>query len=402
MRKLYPYQEQAVLYGLEHHYHINACEMGLGKSWIALETAKRAGMSPVVFGPTFLKETWAEESKKAGVEILYVNYSMAHRIKTQDISDRKFFIADECHYLQTPNTLRTKAFYTHLTEIKPEYFIGLSGTPIRTRVYNMWTLIAFCGVNPKGTSGKKLQGEHTKYRAFARHFCNVEMLKIRGARIEKFSGIKEDKIPEFKEYLLGKYLRFTVDQVLKDLPTITRKDVTFNMKDTSGLKDMFDAYMSGGKADITAKVISATLKAPFTIEYVKELMEGGSGPLVIFSDHRAPVESISQAIEGSVGITGATGPRERMKAVEDFQAGKISVIVATIGSLSVGVTLHASRHVIFNDLSWTPADNIQAEKRIHRIGQRNACWSHFIHSTPTDKYIQKTLFAKTEAIEKVI
>jgi len=78
------------------------------------------------------------------------------------------------------------------------------------------------------------------------------------------------------------------------------------------------------------------------------------------------------------------------------------VLAATIGSLSVGVTLTAARHVVFNDLSWVPGDNLQAEKRIHRIGQKNACTAHYIEASETDAYIRKTLEEKQAASDRTL
>jgi len=262
--------------------------------------------------------------------------------------------------------------------------------------------LAFCNVNPKNNSGKRLEGDLAHYHKFCRHFCHVETLQFRGRRIQKYSGIKEERLEEFKSYLVDKLIRFRVEDVLQDLPEMTRAVVELEVPDTPGLKAEFEAYLAGSKVDVTGKTTSALLKAPATAEYCRELLEGGSGPLVVFTDHIASATEISRGISGSRLITGAVNPEKRAQAVAEFQTGRVSAIVATIGSLSTGVTLTASRHVVFNDLSWVPSDNLQAEKRIHRIGQKNACFSHYVNSTPTDSYIRKTLLQKMETINKIL
>lgn len=398
---LYPFQLDAVNFHRAHHYSMNCSEMGLGKTRMALETAKSVGMSPFVVGPSFLRGTWLSEAKECGVEITYVSYSMLHKIRPSDIS-HKFWIADEAHYLKNPTAQRTHAFYSLLKSLTPDYFIALTGTPIKNRVPDFWTLLAFCGLNPKRTSGKVLEGDLRHFRKFSRYFCQTEIQKVRGRSIEVFRGIKEEKVPEFKSFLVDKFIRFKVADVLKDLPELTRKFVELGLRPDPKLEEVFHAYINGSKTDITAKVTSAVLKASHTVEYIKLLCEENPGPLVVYSDHVEPATSIASSFTDSQLVTGKTPVEVRQQIVEKFQRGEIPILVATIGSLSVGVTLTASRHVIFNDLSWVPADNLQAEKRIHRIGQKGACFAHYIDSTFTDRYIRKTLFDKITTIEKVI
>jgi SNF2 family DNA or RNA helicase len=403
--KLYPYQRQAVDYHKAHHYSLNGSEMGLGKTIMSLTTAKETGNKALVVGPAFLKKTWEDEAEKIGVRIHFVSYSMINRVTVLEASKFNFWIADEVHALKNPTAQRTQAFYSLLKACKPEYFIGMSGTPLKNRVMDLWTLIAFCMQNPKDTSGAKLEGELTKYHAFARHFCNVQELKIRGRRIPKYTTVKDEKIPELKGLLKDKFIRFQVKDVLKDLPAITRKFVPLDIISDSfddELLDTFEAYATGHKANSTAKRQSALIKSGATIEYCKSLIDGGVGQLLIFTDHVESAQALKAVDPDTKVITGATPMLDRQNAVVAFQEGRIKVIVATIGSMSVGVTLTAANHVVFNDMSWVPSDNMQAEKRVHRIGQGKPCFAHYIESTPTDRYITKTLVAKMDTINKVI
>lgn len=376
--------------------------MGLGKTLMALLTAKKTGLKTLVFGPAFLESNWLREAIGMGVRIDYIPYSQLHKHRMSDLKDYKFFIADEAHFLKNPTAQRTHSFYSLLKEIRPDYFIGLTGTPIKNRVPDFWTLLAFCSNNPLPTNGLRLEGDLQKYYKFSRHFCQVQTMMIRGRKIEKFVGIKEDKIPELKSLLKDKYIRYTIDQVLTELPPITRKYIDFDLAEDKAVRQDFENYMTGNKYDIKGKVASAMIKADCTIEYVKNLLEEECGPFLIFSDHVEPAKKISSAIKGSIVVTGQTPVRERNVIVNNFQTGVIPAVVATIGSLSVGVTLHKARHVIFSDLSWVPSDNKQAEARIHRIGQQNACFAHYIEATPTDAYIRRTLFQKQETINKVV
>lgn len=400
---LYPYQQQCVEFHLQHQYSLDFCSPGLGKTRIALETARQAGGKVAVFGPTFLERVWMDETAEiGGPRITYFPYSMLHKVPVEQLEGYSFWVAEEVHYCKSPGSRRTEAFYNLLKKLQPQYFLGLTGTPIRNRIPDLWTLLAFCNVNPQNTSGLKLGPPFDRYHGFARHFCNVKKMKIAGHTVTKYLDLKDGMLPELKALLKDKMIKFTVEEVLKDLPELTRKHVHMPLAPTPKLQETFDAYMAGAKIDPRAKADSAYLKSPATVEYCLGLILGGSGPLVIFTDHVESAKHISVNIPGAVMITGATPMHVRQEAVEQFQAGKHKALVATIGAMSVGVTLTAARHVVFNDSSWVPSDNVQAEKRIHRIGQKNACWSHLIESSPTDRYINKTLTEKMDAITGIV
>lgn len=399
---LYPYQLEAVEFHLKAKYSLNCSEMGLGKSFMALETAARTGLTVAVFGPVFLEKTWRNEAAKMGVKITYFPYTQLFKVKEETLKGFKFWIADEVHYCKNPSAQRTELFYKHLKACLPEYFIGMTGTPIKNRVPDFWTLLAFCNACPQDTIGDRLTGSYSRYFQFSSHFCYVEESFIRGNHIKKFVGVKEDRLPELKRLLRGKYIKFTVDKVLPDLPELTRKHVDLGMRADSKLKEVFEAYMSGGKVDSAAKAKSALLKAPSTSDYCNAIIEESGGPVIIYSDHVESAKYIQSKISNSVLCTGERPAHLREMIVEEFQNGKYDAIIATIGSLSVGVTLTRARHVVFNDISWVPADNLQAEKRIHRIGQKNACFAHYINSSQTDDLIYETVWEKLETINEVL
>jgi len=69
---------------------------------MALEAGKRSGKKILVFGPAFLRGVWAKEAEIMGVEIMYIPYSMVHKVKPSDVAPFDFWIADEVHFAKTP------------------------------------------------------------------------------------------------------------------------------------------------------------------------------------------------------------------------------------------------------------------------------------------------------------
>jgi SNF2 family DNA or RNA helicase len=89
--------------------------------------------------------------------------------------------------------------------------------------------------------------------------------------------------------------------------------------------------------------------------------------------------------------------------VDDFQAGKIDVLVCTFGVGSVGITLTTSRRVILMDRPWTPGDVMQAEDRIRRIGQQHKeLLSYWVTAFEFDDYLDTLLDAKRSKTQKVL
>jgi SNF2 family DNA or RNA helicase len=76
--------------------------------------------------------------------------------------------------------------------------------------------------------------------------------------------------------------------------------------------------------------------------------------------------------EGEAGPHGEEGVRvtrkTRHQAVEDFQAGKLDVIICTAGAGGLGITLTASNCAVMLQRSWQLDLAIQPEDRVHRIG----------------------------------
>ncbi len=118
----------------------------------------------------------------------------------------------------------------------------------------------------------------------------------------------------------------------------------------------------------------AVAKIPLCTEHILASLESGARPLVVFAHHRDVVEGIRDSIleagYSCAEIVGDTPVEVRQFAVESFQAGKLDVLIGSIGAMGVGFTLTASSTVVFCEISYVPADLSQAEDRTHRIGTK--------------------------------
>lgn len=339
--------------------------------------------------PAFLQGNWHDEISKfakSPEDFKVISYSQVHKVIKKEKFDN--VIADEAHYLKNPDAKRTQNFYDLITVHAPKRTVLMTGTPIKNRVSEFWSLLYLT----KATD--------MEYYPFCYHFCNVEKYRFGGRNITKFVGHKN--VEELKRLLAPVYLRRRASEVL-DLPPIVRKDIMLGEDHVDN--ELLQAW-NDGKAFATVKANNAKIKTKHTSAYAADLIAQGEGPLVIFSDHVEPTESIAGELNRkgfkSRVITGKTPMPVRDALVRSFQAKKIDALVATTGSLSVGVTLTAATNMIFNDLPWVPADLLQAEKRIHRIGQQGHCVIHRIFYGKVDLLIGKALNKKLDTIKEVL
>src|SRR5690606_1984135 len=95
-------------------------------------------------------------------------------------------------------------------------------------------------------------------------------------------------------------------------------------------------------------------------------------PLVVAALSRQLIELGSARLEKAgvthAMITGAVGEYDRRRNLDLFQAGRIPVLLVTIGAGGEGLTMTAADTILFLQRSWSVIQNLQMEDRVHRIG----------------------------------
>ena len=102
------------------------------------------------------------------------------------------------------------------------------------------------------------------------------------------------------------------------------------------------------------------------------LLEETQEQVVVFAPSRKLIDAVAVDLDGA-GVsyrllTGAVTAAKRQAGIDDFQAGRARVMLATTGAGGVGVTLTAASIVVFLARPWSLIEALQAEDRAHRIG----------------------------------
>ena len=415
--KLFDYQKEGIKKMLSQRRFLNADDMGVGKSLQAISTSilsLEENKKVLIICPAFLKFNWQHEyekhtkkqykikiisSKEVGkkstfedAQVFIINYDILHKLTFLD-KNITIIICDEAHSLKATNNRRVNAFDNLIKEYQ-DRIVFLTGTPIKNRVPELYNFFRWC---LKGTE---------PYNKFCSTYSYAILQNINGHKVLKFEGLKNER--ELRKRMISWYLRRETKDVL-ELPELQRIDVFSDVEKKKelevfkALENAYNAFVNGEKSDhiMHVKKEASMLKCSDTVALANEILDNGES-LVIFEHFVEPAMLIHSAIEGSCFIDGGTNMQKRQEYVEKFQNGDITCIVATIGALSTGVTLTKATKMIFNSLSWVPSDNMQAEKRIHRIGTTEKCVIYRILKTVFDVKIKNMLDRKEDVIERAL
>lgn len=305
-------------------------------------------------------------------------------------------IADECHRAKSRKAQSTRA----LKRLWTRYKTGLSGTPVTNRPQDLWSILNWLYPRDYRSYWKFYERyvEYTieyphGYHKFQRSKNEKELLK----RIDPFYVRHLKRRPCCPHHPTG---------VTPWLPDKTYAepiwvDLTGPQRTAyNKMKGKMIAWIGENEDQIVAApvVISQLVRLQqFALAYAKVNEEGK----VILTEPSAKLDALMDLIKDNEGeqivvfsqfssvinllgarlakakishgiFTGQTSPKDRERIVQDFQAGKIQIFAGTIKAGGVGLDLFASSTVVFLDRSWSPAENLQAEDRLWRIGQDNA------------------------------
>lgn len=393
---LFKHQSEGVEFALAHPYHINGFEMGLGKTATSLALAVHWRVKTLVVCPAFLRNNWKEEIEKftAGLDIDVISYSQLHKIKE---TDYRFIIADEAHYLKNHKAKRTIAFHEIVLAMKPRGVMLMSGTPIKNRVSEFWSLLQICHY---GHWYRDFKPFHRLYYKFCHTFSYERTFEVNNIPIVRFDGLRN--IPKLKALIAPVYLRKRSKDVL-DLPEMVDNNIMVSnaKKYDANLKEAFELFEINPKdpAYMSLKSANALAKVGDTVRLAQDMLEQDE-KVIIFTCHRESARKLADKLKVKY-IDGTIPADIRHKIIDEFNKSKTGVLVATIGAASTGFNITSANKMIINDFPFVPADLEQAKKRMHRIGQNKTCFYYYVFSSEFDKKLFDMINRKTKDIGKI-
>lgn len=403
---LLPFQREGVQHVLRRGGRmIIADDMGLGKTVQALAVSYyyRAEWPLVIIAPASLVEDWADACSRFlcmrgavmrrkedfGQPVGVVSYEVAaSNGAALGASGAGVVIVDECHYLKGLNTKRTKAIVPIVQ--KAARALLLSGTPAVSRPVELYPIIS--------AVDKTIFPRFAEYGA---RYCN-------GRKVGLWYDYKGCSNAEELHYVLRKLLmvRRTKEEVLSQLPPKTRRQVVVQSEGRQGGVGS-EAVGESVDTNAIARYREAVgLKMEAVKQYLATVVEKGM-KFVVFCHHAEMMDGLEMFFAGRgvriVRIDGSTPSSNRHVLVRRYQEeADVRVALLSITACSMGLTLTAGKAVVFAELYWNPGVLLQAEDRIHRIGQRSSVDIIYLVARGTvDEYVWPKLLSKLSVLESL-
>lgn len=310
----------------------------------------------------------------------------------------KTIICDEAQALGESTTIRTRAVSQICEGLPKSKKIMISGTPYETRTSQFYSLLHI--IDPEEFNNEWKY----KYR-----YCDP---------VKTFFGWKFDGLSNAEE-LHNRISKFMIrrlkEDVLKDLPPKIRSVIPLQITDNERKiyietdKELEDAIMNK-ETNILSKMaklkqVAFQVKKNSAIQFIKDYIEN-VGKLVVFIWHIESYNILMKEFEKiAVGINGGVSIQDRNKAVDEFQNNpKIKLFVGQIKSAGTGLTLTASSCTVFLEFGMTAPQHLQAEDRVHRIGQKadSVLAQYLILEDSIEQDCMNTLNKRAKHLEAVL
>jgi SWI/SNF-related matrix-associated actin-dependent regulator of chromatin subfamily A-like protein 1 len=423
---MFPYQREGVMDVVrrKNGRALIGDEMGLGKTLQAIAIYKYYNHTKLlVICPAYLRYNWRHEIEKwvpgtettiistgkdplDGVLPLIISYELAAS-KSKELAKMKFdmVVCDESHYMKSHKTKRTKGI-TPLVKNIPHALL-LTGTPCLNRPIELFPQMHM--LYPKF---------FPKYKQFAERYCDGKMSPM---GFYDDSGISNNF--ELTWYVRKiALIRRVKRDVLTDLPPKRRTELYLQLtkKEIKPMLPKFDKWKDLNariphmvpcsdevkKAAFERKALIAELfrntceaKANVVKKVVKDMVEQGL-KFIVFCYHKLLLDEVESVCNSFIRIDGDTPQKKRQDLVDRFQNGDAQVAVLSLLAASTGLTLTASSIVLFAELYFVPGTILQAEDRVHRIGQTSMCDIRFIIAKGgLDEHLWKMVHHKLQTLD---
>ncbi|CAJ1391972.1 unnamed protein product [Effrenium voratum] len=404
-RPVMEFQKQGILFGLARGGRcLLGDEMGLGKTLQALAIVSQfqEDWPVLVVAPSALRMVWRDQAltwlplKEKDVQVIsqgkqkplpesrlvIASYELVTRNKHLQLrADGQFYqaiILDEAHYIKDPKSKRTGAALPLCRRARR--CVLISGTPAVNRAAELYTQL------------QVLLPEAPAMTRYYQRYCEQkEQYLPRGIRITKWVGAKRKA--ELNTLLTSTVMvRRLKSEVLHELPKKRRQRITLDPAklDSTKLKEIgkflkvgVDFEDDAGQRPEITEIFKKTAeaKAEAVGEYVEYLLNN-EVKFLLFGHHHVLLDSLEEKLKSLasryIRIDGHTPQHNRPALVEEFQSNpEVQVALLSITACGQGLTLTAAHTVVFAELYWVPGQMLQAEDRVHRIGQTEMVDVHY-------------------------
>ncbi len=387
-------------------------EPGTGKTLTALQAWLHLGMAPphklVVICPPVAVVNWVEwtlaiwhqynkrplnlqvvRSSKTRVkneaDVIVTTYplfstSRNNLMRNIIVYNPDVVVLDESHYLASADAVRTKTIYGlgsyEGIVSKAECVWLLTGTPIRRYNDDLWP--ALHAVFPEIA---KEHGVAKKYQ-YLSTFCETQKFRYGGRIVDKVVGsknhVKLNRILFSGENFIARQRNLDPET----MPPVTFRNVSVDYNPSPELAALTKQASKvrynteDGIAEMNPAISAcwstlAQAKAGSVHSYLSGLLEDGVTGILALFWHREMASMMSSLTNAPHGVIhGGVNSATRQTMISKFNCGEYPILYGQIGAMGVAINLQqGGKYVVFCERSWSPGDNVQAYRRVWRMGQ---------------------------------
>lgn len=428
-KDLYQHQKETLASSINRKNNLWALDMGTGKTLTAATLSKiTRARRTIIICPSLVKFNWLEDmTRHWGFNPMYWTIIDAKKSKTLKAFRERFVvlnfeqvaknmeylladevshvIIDEAHYAKNHNSGRSKAIKELLERAGNPRLTMLTGTPVTNRINDMFNYLKMS----EHPLGKNFEAFKRKYTVTA----NVRGGKITGAK----------NIDELKGRISNLMIRLRSEDCL-DLPDLIVKNYYFDVEDIrkeyeealqelAKKKEMYDKLIGVEKQKMNHQIkanihtlnrIVTTAKVPQIKKLIDHLVDLGE-KVVVFAGYKDPLNKLEEILGKScVKVDGSVDSHKRLQLINKFkEKDSCTVFLGNMQAAGIGINLVNARHVIFMNFPFTPDQIEQAQKRLHRSGQKRKVNVYYTIARETiDEHIYSLVADKSEDINALI
>ncbi len=449
---LRPYQERGVgwLAFLE-QWGLGACladDMGLGKTiqliafLLVLKAEKRLQKPSLLVCPTSVLGNWQRElqrfsptlkvlihhgekrgkgkdflEKVQGCDLVVTSYSLVVRDE-EELHEAPWqgVILDEAQNIKNAEAKQSQV----VRNLKAEFRIALTGTPVENRLEELWSIMDFLNPNYLGTR----QFFQRRFTTPIEKYGDTESLKTLRSLVQPFilRRLKTDRtiiedLPEKQEMNVfcplseeqASLYQETVNQSLEKIEHsegIQRHGEVLalltHLKQICNHPDHFLKKKTLKQPERSGKLIRLR-------EMLEEVIDVGDHALIFtqFSEWGKLLKPYLETEFSSevLFLYGNTNRSQREEMIDRFQHDPQGpqLFILSLKAGGVGLNLTRANHVFHFDRWWNPAVENQATDRVFRIGQtRNVQVHKFICQGTVEEKINDLISSKQELATQVV
>lgn len=440
--KLFPYQEQGILFAARAGRCLIADEMGLGKTIQAIGTAEllrnQCGISSVlIICPTSLKYQWEAEIKK-------FTDSTVHVIEGHHLKRREQYKGNEFYKIVSYNSAandlkvlkhlhadmvildeaqRIKNWKTQIAiavkRIESDYLTVLTGTPLENKLEELYSIVQY--IDPF------CLGPYYKF---------LHDYQITDPETGKVIGFKD--LNHIGQLLSDSLIRRRKKDVLLQLPERMDKVLTVPVtKEQMAMHDDFQysvnllvmkwrrqGFLSENDrkrlllnlgqmrmvADSTYILDQSTrfdTKVDELMNILRELIDNGNEKAVVFSQWERMTRLVARELDKAgipyKSLHGGIPSEKRKDLIMSFNDDPSIRVFLSTDAGSTGLNLQSASLIVNLDIPWNPAVLEQRIARIHRMGQqKNVSVINFVSAGTIEERMLSTLKFKSSMSEGVL